>query len=149
MYINHMKGGVASFNIRLQYSLITGDGPSDKKLIINKEVDLSEFSTDGTLENKFFSFIPPAYKNRNDIINVILTSKYDYESLPYIPLIFMDDLYGSPKVIYNTITSLMDRFKIFIVEIYLRKKKHSVSLLQKASKKKKNKKKQSKKRIKY
>ena len=139
-----MKGGVASFNIRLQYSLITGDGPSDKKLIIDKDVDLSEFFTDGTLENKFFSFIPPAYKNRNDIINVILTSKYDYESVPYIPLIFRDELYGSPKVIYNSITSLMDRFKIFIIEIYLRKKKHSVSMLQKASKKKKKSKKNKK-----
>ena len=38
----------------------------------------------------------------------------------------------------------MDRFKIFIIEIYLRKKKHSVSMLQKASKKKKKSKKNKK-----
>ena len=145
-----MKGGVASFEINLVYSVVTdNDGTLNNKPFINRDIDVSQFFTDDqTLENKLYSFIPPVYKSKTEIINIILTSKYDYESVPGIPIRFMDELYKSPKVIYNTISSLKDKYQIFIVEIFLRNVK---SMKSKGSKKKrkksfKNKKKKSNKR---
>ena len=94
-----MKGGVASFEINLVYSVITdNDGTLNNKPFINRDIDVSQFFTDDqTLENKLYSFIPPVYKSKTEIINIILTSKYDYESVPGIPIRFMDELYNSPK----------------------------------------------------
>ena len=145
-----MKGGVASFEINLVYSVVTdNDGTLNNKQFINRDIDVSQFFTDDqTLENKLYSFIPPVYKSKTEIINIILTSKYDYESVPGIPIRFMDELYKSPKVIYNTISSLKEKYQIFIIEIFLRNVK---SMKSKGSKKKrkksfKNKKKKSNKR---
>jgi len=125
-----MKGGVASFEINLVYSVVTdNEGTINNKQFINRDVDVSLFYTDDqTLENKLYSLIPPVYKSKTEIINIILTSKYDYESVPGIPIRFMDKLYKSPKVIYNTISSLKENYKIFIVEIFLRNVKSMKSM---------------------
>ena len=112
------------------YSVVTdNDGTLNNKQFINRDIDVSQFFTDDqTLENKLYSFIPPVYKSKTEIINIILTSKYDYESVPGIPIRFMDELYKSPKVIYNTISSLKDKYQIFIVEIFLRNVKSMKSM---------------------
>jgi len=138
-----MKGGVASFEINLVYSVVTdNDGTLNNKPFINRDIDVSQFFTDDqTLENKLYSFIPPVYKSKTEIINIILTSKYDYESVPGIPIRFMDELYKSPKVIYNTISSLKDKYQIFIVEIFLRNVKSMKSMKSMKSKGSKNKRK--------
>ena len=74
------------------------DGTLNNNPFINRDIDVSQFFTDDqTLENKLYSFIPPVYKSKTEIINIILTSKYDYESVPGIPIRFMDELYNSPK----------------------------------------------------
>ena len=119
-----MKGGVASFDINIDYGLLTENiyGNFENIHILSKDVDASLLRQHGGIFNDIlYSFIPRGLKNKTEIFNVQLLIQ-NTGNPPEYPIPLMFDLHNKSKNIYNILSSLKNTYEHLSIGVTLKSK---------------------------
>jgi hypothetical protein len=144
-----MKGGVASFDINIDYGLLTENiyGNFENIHILSKDVDASLLSEHrGKFNDILYSFIPRGLKNKTEIFNVQLIKTENTGDLPEYPIRLIYGLHNKSKNIYNILSSLKNTYEHLRIGVTLKSKpKKKSQNIQGKSKRRKTKKRSKKK----
>lgn len=118
-----MKGGVASFNISIDYHIINENikGEFKKIYLTSKDIDASLLYTDKLFKNVILDYLAGAYKTRTNIIDLSIIT-YGENRLPNYPEPHMEFVNEKSKIVYNFLSSLKNQFTDVRVNITLKKK---------------------------
>lgn len=118
-----MKGGVASFNISIDYHIINENikGKFKKIYLTSKDIDASLLYTDKLFKNVILDYLAGAYKTRTNIIDLSIIT-YGENRLPNYPEPHMEFVNEKSKIVYNFLSSLKNQFTDVRVNITLKKK---------------------------
>lgn len=118
-----MKGGVASFNVSIDYHIINENikGEFNKVYLTSKDIDASLLYTDKLFKNVILDYLAGAYKTRTNIIDLSIIT-YGENRLPNYPEPHMEFVNEKSKIVYNFLSSLKNQFTDVRVNITLKKK---------------------------
>lgn len=118
-----MKGGVASFNVSIDYHIINENikGKFKKIYLTSKDIDASLLYTDKLFKNVILDYLAGAYKTRTNIIDLSIIT-YGENRLPNYPEPHMEFVNEKSKIVYNFLSSLKNQFTDVRVNITLKKK---------------------------
>ena len=145
-----MKGGAARFQVNLEFSMIneqhTLSNGDYKNTILNQtSANFDTFSTRrNTFKELLYSYMPPAYKNRSEIISVNLIGTGD-SGLPDYPISMNQYLEQEAMESYNFISPKTEDYIDLKIKIILKPKKQQKTKTMGSKKKKKKKEKKEKK----
>lgn len=132
-----MKGGVASFNISIDYHIINENikGEFKKIYLTSKDIDASLLYTDKLFKNVILDYLAGAYKKRTNIIDLSIIT-YGENRLPNYPEPHMEFVHEKSKIVYNFLSSLKNQFTDVRVNITLKKKSKNTKKKSKSDKNK-------------
>ena len=145
-----MKGGAARFQVNLEFSMIneqhTLSNGNYKNTILNQtSANFDIFSTRRkTFKELLYSYMPPAYKNRSEIMSVNLIGTGD-SGLPDYPLSMNQYLDQEAMESYDFISPKTEDYIDLKIKIILKPKKKQKTKTNNSKKKKKKKEKKEKK----
>lgn len=118
-----MKGGVASFNISIDYHIIDENinGEFKKVYLTSKEIDTSLLYTDKLFKNVILDYLAGAYKTRTNIIDLSIITVGE-NGLPNYPESHMEFVNEKSKIVYNFLSSLKNQYTDIRINITLKKK---------------------------
>ena len=132
-----MKGGVASFNISIDYHIINENikGEFKKIYLTSKDIDASLLYTDKLFKNVILDYLAGAYKTRTNIIDLSIITVGE-NGLPNYPESHMEFVNEKSKIVYNFLSSLKNQFTGVRVNITLKKKSKNTKKKSKSDKNK-------------
>jgi hypothetical protein len=118
-----MKGGVASFNVSIDYHIINENikGEFNKVYLTSKDIDASLLYTDKLFKNVILGYLAGAYKTRTNIIDLSIITVGE-NGLPNYPESHMEFVNGTSKIVYNFLSSLKNQYTDIRINITLKKK---------------------------